>query len=275
MGMERFTHLGRPVDMAYTTNVAIAALSVATLIVVSLWQTLYLDSGFTAALLQGGQLAGVVFLTWALGREVDPDANSVAFLAIAPAVVLSVLVGVPDFSLLFLALLLLRVVNRSIGLPAKLSDSLLVLALASWLAWNGAWYGLLCTAVAFLLDSVLVNPLPRHRWFGLAASVAAVLSQPRFLEVSQAWSGFVTGMVGAGGIGLVLLLLFTPAPRSVGDLLAVPVNWKRLQAARIVGFFLAIFAVLSLGMQGLAQLSPVLAVIGVAGCYRLIVWLKS
>ena len=189
MGMERFTHLGRPVDPAYPTNAAIAALSVATLIAVSLWQLLYRDSGFMSALIQGGQLAGVVFLTWALGREVDPDANSVAFLAIAPAVVLSVLVGVPDFSLLFLALLLLRVVNRSIGLPAKRSDSLLVLALASWLGLNGAWYGLLCTAVAFLLDSVLVNPLPRHRWFGLAASVAALASQPRFLEVSQAWPG--------------------------------------------------------------------------------------
>lgn len=109
---------------------------------------------------------------------------------------------------MFLALLLLRVVNRSIGLPAKRSDSLLVLALASWLGLNGAWYGLLCTAVAFLLDSVLVNPLPRHRWFGLAASVAALASQPRFLEVSQAWPGLVTGMVAAGGIGLVLLLLF-------------------------------------------------------------------
>ena len=275
MGMERFTHLGRPVDPAYPTNAAIAALSVATLIAVSLWQLLYRDSGFMSAVIQGGQLAGVVFLTWALGREVDPDANIVAFLSIAPAVVLSVLVGVPDFSLLFLALLLLRVVNRSLGLPAKPADSLLVLALASWLAWSGAWYGLVCTAVAFLLDSVLVNPLPRHSWFGLAASVAVVWSQPHFLGVSQAWPGLVTGVVAAGGIGLLLLLLFTPSPHSVGDLLAVPVNWKRLQAARILGFFLALFPVLSYGMQGLVQLSPVLAVVAVAGCYRLIVWLKS
>lgn len=275
MGMERFTHLGRPVDPAYPTNVAIAALSVATLIAVSLWQVLYLDSGFMAALQQGVQLAGVVFLTWALGREVDPDANFVAFLAIAPAVVLSVVVGVPDFLVLFLALLLLRVVNRSLGLPAKPADSLLVLALASWLAWSGAWYGLMGTAAAFLLDSVLVNPLPRHRWFGLAAAVGGVWSQSRFLGVSQAWPGFVTGIVAAGGIGLLLLLLFTPPPSSVGDLLAIPVNWKRLQAARIVGFFLALFAVLSQGMQGLTQLSPVLTVVAVAGCYRLIVWLKS
>lgn len=275
MGMERFTHLGRPVGLAYPTNVAIAVLSVATLIAVSLWQLLYLHSGFMAALLQGGQLAGVVFLTWALGREVDPDANTVAFLAIAPAVVLVVLVGAPDFSLLFLALLLLRVVNRSLGLPAKRGDSLLVLALASWLACSGAWYGLMCAAVAFLLDSVLVNPLPRHRWFGLAAAVGAVWSQSRFLGVSQSWPGFVTGMVAAGGIGLLLLMLFTPSPRSVGDLLAVPVNWKRLQAARIVGFILALFAVLSQGMQGLAELSLLLTVLAVAGCYRLIVWLKS
>ncbi|WP_319402027.1 hypothetical protein [uncultured Anaeromusa sp.] len=78
-----------------------------------------------------------------------------------------------------------------------------------------------------------------------------------------------------GAIGLILLLLFTPAPRSVGDLLALPINWKRLQAARIIGFFLAVFAVLNLGLQGLAQLSTVLAVIAVAGCYRLIVWVRS
>ena len=174
MGMERFTHLGRPVDPAYPTNVAIAVLSVATLISVSLWRLLYLHSEFMAALTQGGQLAGVVFLTWALGRELDPDANIVAFLAITPAVVLAVLVGTPNFSLVFLALLLLRVVNRSLGVPAKPTDSLLVLLLASWLAWSGAWYVLMCAAVAFILDSVLVNPLPRHRWFGLVSAVGAV-----------------------------------------------------------------------------------------------------
>ena len=275
MQMERFTHLGRPLDLSYPTNVAIAVLSVATLVSVSVWQLLYLHSGLMAALQQGGQLAGVVFLTWALGREVDPDANHVAFLAIAPAIVLTVLVVTPDFSLLFLALLLIRVVNRSIGRPAKPGDSLLVLGLASWLAWSGAWYGLAAAAVAFLLDSVLVNPLPRHRWFGLAAAVGAAWSQTSILVVSQSWPGIVTGIVAAGGIGLLLLLLFTPAPQSVGDLLAVPVNWKRLQSARIVAFLFSLLAVLSEGMQGLAQMSPVFVILAVAGCYRLTAWLRS
>ena len=275
MGMERFTHLGRPVDAAYPTNVAIAVLSVATLISVSLWRLFYLHSEFIAALLQGGQLAGVVFLTWALGRELDPDANIVAFLAITPAVVLAVLVGTPNFSLLFLALLLLRVVNRSLGVPAKPTDSLLVLLLASWLAWSGAWYVLMCAAVAFILDSVLVNPLPRHRWFGLVSAVGALCSQSSILRFSQPWSGFLTGIVAVRAIGLLLLLLFTPPPKSVGDLLPLPVDWKRLQAARIVVFLLPLFAVLSQGMQGLAELSPVLAVLSIAGCYRLIVWLKN
>ena len=275
MGMERFTHLGRPVDAAYPTNVAIAVLSVATLISVSLWRLFYLHSEFMAALLQGGQLAGVVFLTWALGRELDPDANIVAFLAITPAVVLAVLVGTPNFSLVFLALLLLRVVNRSLGVPAKPTDSSLVLLLASWLAWSGAWYVLMCTAVAFILDSVLVNPLPRHRWFGLAAAGEAVWTKSYVLVVSQSWPGFVTAIVAAGGIGLLLLLLFTPPPKSLGDLQALPMDWKRLQAARIVVFLLPLFAVLSQGMQGLAELSPVLSVLSIAGCYRLIVWLKN
>ncbi len=275
MGMERFTHLGRPVDPAYPTNVAIVVLSVATLISVSLWRLLYLHSEFVAALIQGGQLAGVVFLTWALGRELDPDANIVAFLAITPAVVLAVLVGTPNFSLVFLALLLLRVVNRSLGVPAKPTDSLLVLLLASWLAWSGAWYVLMCAAVAFILDSVLVNPLPRHRWFGLAAVGGTVCTQSHILQISQPWPGFLTGIVAAGGIGLLLLLLFTPPPKSVGDLQALPMNWKRLQAARIVAFLLSLLAVLSQGMQGLAELSPVLAVLSIAGFYRLIIWLKS
>jgi len=95
------------------------------------------------------------------------------------------------------------------------------------------------------------------------------------LGFSQSWPGIVTGIVAAGGIGLLLLLLFTPSPRSVGDLLAVPVNWKRLQAARLVVFLLPLFAVLSEGMQGLAQMSPVFSVVAVAGCYRLTAYLKS
>ena len=100
-------------------------------------------------------------------------------------------------------------------------------------------------------------------------------TQSHILQISQTWTGFLTGIVAAGGIGLLLLLLFTPPPKSLGDLQALPMDWKRLQSARIVVFLLPLLAVLSQGMQGLAELSPVLAVLSIAGCYRLIVWLKN
>jgi hypothetical protein len=89
---------------------------------------------------------------------------------------------VPDFGLLamFATMALVRIVNRSTGLAARVGDSLLVTGLTVWTlyATESPWLGAV-GALAFLLDGTLHQPL-RRQWalapLCLAGSVAYVAS---------------------------------------------------------------------------------------------------
>ena len=87
------------------------------------------------------------------------------------------LVGATSLLLILWLLLVLRLVNRTTGLPAKLLDSLGVLGLSAWLTWQGYWMVGLVTSVAFLLDGLLPPPLRRQLLAsGLAFLATMILS---------------------------------------------------------------------------------------------------
>ncbi|MDT8437023.1 MAG: hypothetical protein RRA92_09750, partial [Gemmatimonadota bacterium] len=132
MDLTRFTSIARPVDPAWPTNRAIAAL--AALAAAGTAAVVLLagrgDAGAAAALGEG-LVAGVsVFLAWALARELDPDRDLAAFAAALLGLVAVSGLGTPRFAAVFLVLLALRVVNRTVGPPARTGDTLAILALA-------------------------------------------------------------------------------------------------------------------------------------------------
>ncbi|MEM8966327.1 MAG: hypothetical protein AAGE93_07905, partial [Bacteroidota bacterium] len=72
MDITRFSGLARPIDPAYPTNRAIIII-VSTVFLGLTIYSLSIGQGLIDSLLVGGHLAVVIFLTWALARELDPD----------------------------------------------------------------------------------------------------------------------------------------------------------------------------------------------------------
>ena len=169
----RVTSLGRPVEPKYPTNKAILLLMPAAALiagVVTSVQGAGIGQSATGAL----QASLMVFACWALGRELAPDDNAAAFIGTALAFVALWWWPSPSLLLVFTALALSRMVNRSTGLTARLGDSVIITALVIW-----AMIGLpnplmgLVAALAFVLDARLADPNPRQWWFA-AVCLAAV-----------------------------------------------------------------------------------------------------
>jgi len=256
----------RLIDPSYPTNRAIAALTMA---VIAGGIVLQLIAG--EELIQGaswGISAGLaVFLAWALGRELDPDHDLSAFVATGLALIGLLLFDLPNLMALFWMLLLLRMVNRTTGLPAQILDSLLILGLGSWLTWQRSWiYGLM-TGLAFLLDSRLSSPHRQHLFFAGIALLASVI----LYSVSG-------GMPGEGKPSLLAILvvsgmsvLFVPVIvashqlSTVGDATGEPLNPRRVQAAQVIALVTGLQIAWWDGDPGVVQLMPVWAtVLGVA-----------
>jgi hypothetical protein len=110
----------------------------------------------------------VVFGSWALARELDPDDHLAAFIAMAAAILAALVVDGPGMLIVFATIGLVRIVNRSTGLAARRSDSIVCMVLALLVVYSteSPFYGLVA-ALAFILDGSLKEPL-RQQWiFGL------------------------------------------------------------------------------------------------------------
>ena len=272
MDMEQFTHLGRPVDLTYPTNQAIVVISVSTLIIATMRGILTHSLLLTDGLLQGAQLGGAVFLAWAIARETDPDGEILAFFVIPPTLLLIYWLGPPDFGLLFLLLLIMRVVNRTIGLTAKPVDVLVLLLLTYWLAYDGAWYITFCVAIAFALDSFMVQPHPSHRWVAILLAIGTmVLFYTTEGLYNPTLSAFSLWLVIAGILGTIAMLLFTPQIQSKSDNGRL-IHLQRLQATWLLTLLLALLTV-CFNSNGFTTLSPVWAVLIVLGTYRFVLWI--
>jgi len=270
MRLRDITALGRPIDPRFPTNRAI----VVPALVVAIAGTLFrLLSG--AALLESalwGMGAGfVVFLTWALGRELDPDHDLSAFVGAGLVLIPLLLFDTPSLLLTFWLLLLLRIVNRTGGLPARPLDSLAVLGLGAWLTWQGYWMAGLTTAAAFLLDGLLSPPLRTQRFVsGLAFVATLVLS---IFHGDMAMESGATMPVAVSSVlmaGLFLVVIVTSREvQAVGDATGVPLNPRRVQAGHILALLTVLLLAWWAGASGVVDLLPLWAAMVGVGLYRL------
>jgi len=224
-------------------------------------------------LLEGGLWgirAGVaVFLAWMVCREFDPDHDLSAFVAAG-----LVLVGMfwwdpPNLGALLWLALVMRVVNRTTGLPATVVDVLAVVGVGGWLAWQGNWgYGVV-TVLALILDGLLP---PRNRqalaFVSLGAAAAAI---------AAVWQGKMWGPGGPsvrdGALALVMGIASVPVivasnrVRSVGDETEEPLTPLRVQAAQVIAVLAGVQAAVWDGIAGLASMSSLWAAVLGAAMY--------
>ena len=203
--LRRISTIGRPLDPAWATNRAV-------LVLMPVGGVL---AGAAAAMVPGrggvvtAGLSGlaVVLGGWAVGRELDPDRQAAAFVSLALAFGAFLLVPVASLVLLFTALVLARVVNRTVGPPATPLDAVAVLGLTLWaLVATGNPLVALPAAAAFGADATLPGGARRH-W--AAAGVA----------LGMGGGAAVVGIPGLVEPGLTLV-----APSGAGWLLAAVVG---------------------------------------------------
>ncbi len=164
----RFSTLGRPLDPSWPTNRAVLWLMPVGALTAGLAAPFVPGLAGVGAVWSAASGAGVVLGAWALGRELAPDDQRAAFVAMALG--FAALMAVPGTSLvlLFATLLTARLVNRTVGLPARALDGVAALLLVGWaVADTGSPLVGVVAAVAFAADALL--PEGRRTQWGFAA----------------------------------------------------------------------------------------------------------
>jgi hypothetical protein len=222
------------------------------------------------SLLAGLVVGAAAFLAWALARELDPDHDLAAFVGALLALPVVLLTGAPGFASILLLLVALRIVNRTVGPPARPLDTIAILGLAGWVAWQGDWIGCLVLSLALLLDGTVTVP---HRPHLAAAGAALALT-----GVAATRSGFPPSIAGTSWISLSALLLVLPflrvmassgKPRTLADVGATPLQGKRVRWAQALGLLYVVLPVALHGKPGLAAVSPAWAALTGCGLYAL------
>jgi hypothetical protein len=273
--------MGRAIDPRYPTNLAIGLLC-ATVFLAGVAVQVLTGFDWVPAIQWAIGASFAVFFAWALSRELDPDHDLSAFVGAGLIFVAVWLIELPTLLALLWIILVLRTVNRTTGLAAKVMDSLGLLALGGWLAWQGNWgYGLV-TALALGLDGRLSLPLKRHLAFAVLALAITGISLLPFGLFSESKAG-VGAAVGVGLSWPVLLALFATSClfllviygsrviQSVGDVGGEPLDPRRVQAAQGLALLTALQVAWWQGTPGVTSLLPLWAAMLGTGSYQLFV----
>ena len=258
MKLKDVSAIMRVLDPRYPTNLAIIVLSAVAGAAALLYRLTAGMSLFDSLVWSVG--AGfTVGLTWAISRELDPDHDLSAFVAAALAIAGLVVFSLPGIAIHFWLVVLARIIIRPVGFTARLFDSLALLGLGGWLAWDGNWIVGVMTAVAFVLDARLSEPLRRQLYFAGVTLLMTVVfvaldgwSRPAdntsylaaVLPVSVL---FVWVIVGSGEV------------ESRTDATRQPMDGRRVRAAQLVSLLTALLMAWWYGNAGVVQLLPLWA----------------
>jgi len=254
----RYTSIGRPLEpglSAHKTLLVLMPLG-ALLGAVYAWMD---GQAALQVLRQALYFLLIVYSSWALARELDPDNPMVAYISLVAGMLAALAVDSPGILIVFTTLGLVRMVNRSSGLAARQSDSiiLLIFVLLVIYATDSPFYGVVAGA-AFILDGILKEPLRRQWVFGMVCMGGTVVymvdHDTGFSQVTAPDSLF-------GWLAVLFLLIFVlntlllKSVQSKGDS-----NGKALDAARVrggmaIGFFAA--------LQGISRPDQVVIIVAV------------
>jgi hypothetical protein len=265
--MKQYTHMVRFLDPHYPTNLAIITWCafVGTVILV-----FRLVSGVD--ILQAGMasvLAGLMlFVVWGFSREIDPQEQLSAFISVAfMTVALFIVEGQFNLLVLFYMLFISRIVNRSVGSPAKLSDSIALLLFTGLVGFAASWIYAMMGVMAFFVDSVLPNRDRKHLLFaGLSAGIMILgfVMQNNSVKPTLPTTEFILGIV-------VTTLIFIPTILKskyltvTADITKEPLVPIRVQATQIIAVVFGYYVALWQGNAGILNFLPLwLTIAGVA-----------
>ncbi len=243
MGTKRITTIGRPLVFSDPGNISIIAIILLTFFVSVITHLLRGEMSYSI-LFTSARTATLIFLLWAVSREIDPDNRWSAFLPLFPGYILITWSGnVPLMPFVWL-LVVLRIIGRSTGLPAGIMDSLFLAITGMILAYNNSpIYGII-TSAAFIADSRLREPLRYHLGAGIAFLFISVLIRSQAEGTFPSTSASNILLVVSGSILVLPILINNRKIKSTGDRTGETLDPARTGAARILS--MAMFASLAI-----------------------------
>ena len=260
--LNRFTSIARVLDPRYPTNRAVLLL-LAPAAGIAGAMALLRGSGLPETALSALFGAAAALAGWAFARELAPDLERLAFLGMLLTFGAFLAVESSSLLLLFAAQFLVRVVNRSVGLPARIVDSVFVAGLTVWATWAGPFPGLaLIGALAFGLDASMKERFRRHWIFAGICLAAAWLS---LYGQGQWWSpeslpATVAGLLPIVAVAYGLAMWRIRNVTSPDDVTGTPLSSARVLAGMAVGLLAGLQA-LTRGLAGLEAAALVWAVL--------------
>ncbi len=231
---------------------------------------------FLEALGTAGAAAVAVFLSWAIGREIDPVHDWSAFISLPFTFAAFLLYGPPALATLFFILLLGRLINGSTGLQATPIDAALITILGAVLFTGGTLIALPFSAAAFGLVGILHVPAPAGRKYGWYAFISLALFIVMFIffyPQHYYFPGFsiYTGIAALALAILTIVLVLRAGKGQVsGDNSDEALDTRRIRLAQVV---LALFMVADFYLKGsiaLVMLYPALFAYPGTAAYNLI-----
>ncbi len=275
--IKRISALARPIVFSCLTNRIIVFVSLAAFAAMVIYQ---LTSGtpFFSALVAGAGTGFALFLSWALGREIDPANDWSAFAALPFIFAAAPAYGAPALLPLLFLIFIGRGLSRSAGEQLTILDSIMLVVFGMLLFFNGVVSAPVFLAAVFLLDAVLVPVNRKQLYFALLAAAAIGLSFP-LLNSGQPGSG---GFVTSTGIFALLLIAaagfviaVTGQDRVAGDSSGWPLENRRIALTQAA---VAAIIVTELALKGYSALlvfyPAVLSYLGIA-LYHLLRILKT
>ena len=239
----KYTSIGRPLQPAFPSNKAVLILIPLGAMIGAVAAWMGGQSGLQL-LQQAVSFLLIVFGAWALARELDPDDHAAAFISMAAAVFAALVVSAPGILIVFTTLGLVRIVNRSTGLVARMGDSVIVMLLALLVIYStkSPFFGLVA-ALAFILDGTLKDPL-RHQWvFGLVCLAGTIVYMVDH-DIGVTHLGAPASLF--GWLALLFLLIFAlntlllKKVHSRGDASGKRLDLRRVRWGMAVGLFAAL-----------------------------------
>ena len=277
MKISNYSSLARVVDPRYPTNFAILAISFLTagaLFFINFYHAEDILGSIAAAVSIGAS----VFLTWAIGREIDPEHELSAFAGLILVIPGFWILGAPDLVFVLTLLLLLRILNRTTGIQPKLLDLFTIIAFGSFLILRGDWiFGLLCAAALFL-DSSLPEPSKQNLLFAGIMTALTIISLfvnnplPIQPELVSGQLFFVIGSL----LLFIPLIVQTRGIEVICDFQPEKVYPTRVQAGQLFSISAAVIIWLLQGLNGIINLLPLWSsIIAVSLAYITITLVKK
>lgn len=263
----QFSHVGRTIDPRYPTNLVILIWCA---VVGALMFGFRLVSG--VEIIQAGiasVLAGLtIFVVWAFAREIDPEEQLSAFVSVVLMTIALFLFDLQyNLIVLFYVMSISRILNRTVGLPAKLTDSIYLLLFTGFVGLAGSWIYAMMGATVFLLDSILPD---RDRKQLLFAGLSVVIMIVGFVIQNNPLNPILPTTDYIVGI-LITTLIFVPVVLNtkhltcIADITKEPLIPIRIQATQVVAVLFGYHVALWQGNQGILDFLPLwITIAGVA-----------